>query len=349
MFSDSDVFRNEEVLLPEYLPDFLPHRENQIQLLSRNLLPASQGRKPQNTFVFGSPGIGKTHVTKFVFKELENSSERVKTIYINCWDYKTAAAILTKIAIDLEAFVQRRGISKDEILERLIEKMNKTNKSLIVCFDEVDQLIRNNQEALYDLLRINQYTKNHIGIVFISNDSHIFSKVEPRISSSLNIEELQFKSYNLAEMKDILQERAEYGLRKFEEGVIILCANQAVKKGGDVRVGLDCLLKAARNSESKRKDYISVEDVKEILKDVKKAKPEILKEKIKPEEKIILAVIKEKEKINSGEIYQICKEKFDFSERFTREMIEHLSELKLIKVEEVGSGIRGRTRIFYPA
>jgi len=349
MFSESRVFKNEEVLFSEYLPDILPHRENQIQIISKNLSPALVGRKPQNTFISGSPGIGKTHVTQFIFRELENRNEKIKTIYINCWDFKTATALLSKIAIELGAFVQRRGVSKDEVLERLIEALKKSNKNLIICLDEVDQLIRNDQEVLYDVLRINQYENKFVGIVFISNDSHIFAKVEPRISSSLNMDELEFKSYTLNEMKDILEKRVENALRKVENGVVILCANQAVKKGGDVRVGLDCLLKAARNSEAKGKDVVSVDDVKEILKEVKKAKPEILKEKISPEEKIVLQVIKENSEIKSGNIYAICKNKFNFSDRYTRKMIEHLSELKLIKLKEISYGTRGKTRTFSAA
>ncbi len=346
---ESGVFKNEEVLFSEFLPDMLPHRETQIQLIGKNLKPAIFGRKPQNTFIFGSPGIGKTHVTKFIFKELENESGRIKTIYINCWDYKTATAILTKIALEMGAFVQRRGVSKDEILERLIEALNKTNKNLLICFDEVDQLIRNDQEILYDILRINLYEKKFIGLVFISNDAHIFSKLEPRISSSLSMDDMRFKPYTLDEMKDILQVRAENALRKTESGVVILCANQAIKKGGDVRIGLDCLLKAARNADSKGRDFVSIEDVKEILKEVKKAKPEILKEKISDEEKMVLEVIKENSEIKSGDIYEICKTRFDFSDRYTRKMVDHLSELKLIKVKEIEEGIRGKTRIFSPA
>jgi cell division control protein 6 len=346
MFSESKIFKNEEVLFPEYLPDFLPYRENQIKLISANLLPLLSGRKPQNTFIFGSPGIGKTHVTKFIFREIENLSERIKTIYINCWDYKTTTSILSKLAIELGAFVQRRGISKDEILDRLLEVLSKSNKNLIICLDEVDQLIRNGQEVLYDILRINQYEKKFIGIVFISNDSHVFAKVEPRVSSSLNIENIEFKPYKLDEMKTILEDRAKNGLRKVEKGVIILCANQAVKKGGDVRIGLDCLLKSARNSETKGKEIVEVEDVKEILKEVKKVKPEILKEKIKPEEKTVLEIIKENDKISSGDLYEICKNKYNFSDRFIRNMVKHLSEIKLIKIKEINEGIRGKTRIF---
>lgn len=349
MAYESKIFKNEELLFPEYLPDFLPHRENQIQVISKNLKPAMIGRKPQNTFVFGTPGIGKTHATKFVFKELENTSEKIKTVYINCWDYKTATALLSKIALEMGAFVQRRGVSKDEVLERLIESLNKSSKNLLLCLDEVDQLIRNDQGALYDILRINQYGRKFLGLVFISNDSHVFANVEPRISSSLNMEELEFKSYTLEEMKDILENRAENALQKIENGVIILCANRAVKKGGDVRIGLDCLLKAARNSESSGKDIVTVDDVKEILKEVKKLKPEILKKKITKEEKLLLETIKQNEKIQSGELYEICKNKYNFSERFARSMVEHLSELKLIKVKEITNGMRGKTRIISTA
>ena len=83
MYPESTIFKNEEILSPEYLPDLLPHRENQIKQIADNLLPASKGRRPQNTFLFGSPGIGKTHAARYVFREFENFSG-IKTVYINC-------------------------------------------------------------------------------------------------------------------------------------------------------------------------------------------------------------------------------------------------------------------------
>jgi len=120
MNEESKIFKNEEILFPEYLPEMLPYRDNQIKRLADNLKPAAAGRKPQSTFLFGPPGIGKTAVTKFVFREFEEYSG-IKTFYINCWDYKTAVAILSKVAIDLGTFVQRRSMSKDEIMEKLRE------------------------------------------------------------------------------------------------------------------------------------------------------------------------------------------------------------------------------------
>ncbi|MCM8785606.1 MAG: AAA family ATPase [Candidatus Omnitrophica bacterium] len=345
-FSESKIFKNEEFLSPEFLPEFLPHREQQIKDLANNLMPASEGRNPQNTFIFGAPGIGKTAVVKFVFREFENYSG-IKTTYINCWDYKTANSVLVKIILDLGFFVQRRGWAKDEIISRLIEVLNKINKSVIICLDEVDQLILNNgEEVLYDLLRINQYTKNKVGIVFVSNDPHVFVNVEPRIKSSLNIEEIEFKPYSLEEMKNILQERANLTFHSIEEGAVLLSANCAIKKGGDVRVGLECLLKAGRVAEQENSEKVKVEHVKKILPKIEKVKPNIIKEKIDNIEKIILEILKEKEKFTSGELYETYCKKIEKSvtERSFRNHVNRLIQLKLIKVKK-SKGMRGQTRI----
>lgn len=128
MLEESSIFKNEQALSTEYLPEFLPHRETQIELIAKNISPASKGRPVQNMFIIGSPGIGKTASVRFVFRQFEEFSERIKTIYINTWNYNTSVAILSKIVLDLGMFVQRRGLSKDEIMERLIEALKKVIK-----------------------------------------------------------------------------------------------------------------------------------------------------------------------------------------------------------------------------
>ncbi|MFH1623479.1 MAG: AAA family ATPase, partial [Candidatus Aenigmatarchaeota archaeon] len=212
IFSDTEsgVFANEEVLSTEHLPDALPHREGDIQQLAHNIKPAARGSRPQNTFVFGPPGIGKTAVVRYVFREFEEYSEAVRCVYVNCWDFRTSASLLTQVIIELGVFVQRRGWSRDEIMQKLVEALNKRAKALVVCLDEVDQL---DPDALYDLLRINQYVRTPVGIVFVSNNPHVFAKAEPRIRSSLGVEEVEFKPYTLDEMKDILGRRAKDAFR----------------------------------------------------------------------------------------------------------------------------------------
>lgn len=328
--ADSRIFKNEEVLSSDYLPELLPHREQQIKQLADNLLPASRGRQPQNTFLFGSPGIGKTASVKYVFREFEEYSG-IKTIYINCWDYKTATAVLSKIVIGLEYPVHRRGLGKDEIFERLMEVLNKSNRSLIICLDKVDQL---QQETLYDLSRLK--TKNPLGLVAISNNPFIFADIEPRIKSSLAIDEIEFKPYSLMEMKNILQERVKYSITSVEDGVVLLAANRAVQKGGDVRIGMQCLLRAGRIAEQENSDKLKVEHIRNVLKEVREVKPDILKEKVTDDEKAIMEILKDGRKWQSGELYQeYCRAAPEpLSDRAFRDCISHLEEVKLVKINK---------------
>lgn len=340
------VLKNEDALLPEHLPKLLPHREDKIKQIANNLLPASKGRKPQNTFLFGPPGIGKTVTTKFVFREFEDYSG-INTFYINCWDYKSAHSILSKIAVELGAFVQRRGMGKDEIIERLVECCKKMKKGLVVCLDEVDQLVFNEEEALYDLARINQYIDNPFGLVLISNDPYVFVDIDPRIKSSLNLEEVEFKAYSLDEMMDILEKRAKLAFLSVEDGVILLSANHAVQHGGDVRIGLECLIKAGRVAERNNSRKLKVDHVKEILPTIKPAKPQILRGRASEDEKIILEILDEKRKLFSGELYrEYCKRsESPVSERAFRNFVNHLGEINLVKIWKRERGIKGRTRV----
>ena len=330
--NESNIFKNEDFLSFEYLPEMLPHRETQIKELANNLLPASKGKKPQNTFICGAPGIGKTAVAKFVFREFENYSG-IKTIYLNCWDFNTSIAVLSEITIRLGMPVGRRGLAKDEILSRLIEVLGKSRKGLIVCLDEVDQLVRKDQSVLYDLSRINQYVDNPVGTIFISNNPFIFANLEPRIKSSLSIEEIEFKPYSLQEIKDILQERANYAFFSIEDGVMVLAANHAVNKGSDVRVGLECLLKAGRIAEQQNSSKVKVEHVKKIIKDVVNVKPKIMKNNVNEIEKVILDVLDENNELSFGELYKKYCEMVEnpVTEKPFLNYVRHLDELKLIK------------------
>lgn len=334
---DSCVFKREEVLSTEYLPKLLPHREDEIKRLAKNIHPASRGRKPQNTFMFGPPGIGKTAVVKNVFSEFEEYSERVRCIYVNCWDFKTPTALLTRITTDVGFFTQRRGWGKDEVMQRLIESLSKTTKGLVVCLDEVDQL---KKDALYDLLRLNQYVKNPIGIVFISNYPQVFADVEPRIRSSLSVEQLEFRPYTLEEMKGILTARARDAFRSFEPAAVMLCANHAVQKGGDVRVGLQCLLKAGREAELDEAKKLQVRHVKAVLSQVREAKPQVLKEKVNDHERLLLSVMSTDKKMTAGQVYKRYTDaakksgSAPVSDRAVRDFINHLVEIGLVETTD---------------
>lgn len=346
--SESKIWKNEKALLAEYLPETLPHREGQIKMLVENLMPASKFKKPQNTFVYGPPGIGKTACILFVFREFEEYSERVKTIYINTWDYKTSTAILSKIIIDLDFFVPRRGLSKDEIKEKLIEAIKKTDKSLILCLDEVDQLIYKDPNVLYDLSRFDQYIDVPIGLILISNNPYILKDIDPRIKSTLSLQELEFKPYTLNEMRDILEERVKIAFHaaSVEKGVILLAADHTMKRGGDVRVGLECLRRAAMKAEEELCDKIKVEHMKKVIHDVTCAKPKIIRKKLNKIEKTFLEILEEKGEMSSTQLFEEYNSRSSrqFSKRYLRKHLNHLEQTGLIETK-LASGVKGKKRI----
>lgn len=343
MTEESKLFRNEDILSPEYLPEILPYRENQINSLARNIEAVAKGKKPQNTFIFGPPGIGKTASVKFVFRQFEEYSG-VHTIYINTWDYNTSVALLTKIVLSLNYPVPRRGISKDEVMEKLIEVLKKLNKGLVICLDEIDQLIKKDQNVLYDLFRINQYVGLPICLIMISNYKDIFANLEPRIKSSLDIEELEFKPYSLQEMKNILWERCKEAFRNnVEDGVILLCANHAISRGSDVRVGLECLRKASRIAEEEDADRIEVKHVRKILSEVKSVKMDMMKNRLEGIDKNIVDLLADEKTYTSTEFYQNYISKYgSISHNTLSDHLKHLKKIGLISLKENRSGTRGR-------
>lgn len=301
-----ELFKCEEALFPEYLPPTLPHREQQIKQVANNLAPLAELRKGQHTFIFGPPGIGKTAVIKYVFREFESYAS-VKTVYLNCWNYSTEYAVLAQLATELSCFVQRRGWAKDEILNRIVEAMKKLKQGVAVCLDEVDRLLPKHEAVLYELLRIDQYTGNPLALVLISNQPAVLLGLEPRIRSSLSIELIEFKPYTLSEMHHILEERIRLALKPgcLEEGVVLLAANHAVRKGGDVRVGLECLLRAARLAESEGSPKLLVKHMRNVLAGVGKIKPQILASRLDQASKQILEILKHSDGITPAQLYEI--------------------------------------------
>ncbi len=337
---ESTIFKREEVLYPDYLPEILPHREMQIKEIARSLEPAAHGRMPINLFIYGPPGIGKTASIKYVFREFEKYSG-LKTIYINCWEFNTSVAVMSEITLNLGIFVQRRGWSKDEVFSRMVEALRKWGKGVIIALDEVDQLIYKDSNALYDLLRINQYVKIPFGLVMITNYPHVLARLEPRVKSSLRLKEIEFKPYTFLEMKDILEERAKEAFFDYEKGAVALAANHAIKKGGDVRIGLEILLRAGRLAEERNAKKLLTKFVREVLVEIKPVKPKIVEESLDEKEKLLLQIIKENfpgKKFLVKDVFPLFCKKYgkQISERMVRNYLSHLVKVNLLEKEKTG-------------
>src|SRR5512135_3748684 len=86
------IIQSEEVLLPDYMPDELLHRERELQAIADAIKPLLGKRTPTNLFVHGSSGSGKTTCVKYLLKQLSEQSSGVVPVYVNCWENPTQMA-----------------------------------------------------------------------------------------------------------------------------------------------------------------------------------------------------------------------------------------------------------------
>ena len=348
--TERNVFLDERFLYPEFIPEKLPHRDNELDSLAYCFRPILQGRKPMNIFLAGPTGVGKTVCAKYVLRELEQSHDRAKSIYLNCFEYNCRPSVLAAIANFIGAVVPRRGLATDEIFTKLVESLRKCSFTPIVVLDEVDQLMltEDNAKLLYDLLRIVEYEKLRLGIVMISNDSELTAKLDPRIRSSLAEQTLIFEPYTPSQLKSILSERAEKAFVKgaLEKDVIGVAAANAGKSGGDCRVALESLLKAGRAAERANTGKVTVADLKGAFADV--GAVSLLKglKHLAKDELELLRIIAQSQPVLSGKIHEIYSSKKgnELKERRLREILAKLEKQGLVLVRAISLGNMGKSK-----
>ena len=95
------LFINEDALELEWVPKELPFRENQQQQIADSIKPLLSLRNGKNIFVYGDPGIGKTAATKWILRDLEETTDEVEAVYVNCWQKNTTYKIFVEICHSL--------------------------------------------------------------------------------------------------------------------------------------------------------------------------------------------------------------------------------------------------------
>ncbi|MDT7861329.1 MAG: orc1/cdc6 family replication initiation protein [Saccharolobus sp.] len=265
-FRVSSIFKNRDYLMPDYVPDELPHREEQIKKVASILAPLYRGEKPNNIFIYGLTGTGKTAVTKFVLSNLHRKfPEKFRYIYINTRQSDTPYRILADLLEALSIKVPFTGLSIAELYRRLIKAINEYNLPIVIVLDEIDAFIKKyNDDILYRLSRINsEINKSKVSIIGITNDVKFVDSLDPRVKSSLGEEELVFPPYNADELEDILRKRAQMAFNNgvVSDNVIKLCAALAAREHGDARRALDLLRVAGEIAERLRDSKVKEEYV----------------------------------------------------------------------------------------
>ena len=356
----SSIFRNREILLPDYVPEELPHRETQIKRLVEILSPIMRGEKPNNIFIYGLTGTGKTAVTKFVLKKLEEKlSNLFLYVYINTRQIDTPYRILANILESLGARVPFTGISTAELYRRFLKKVSEIKPILIIVLDEIDALVKKHgDDILYRLTRANyELNKSKIALIGITNDVKFVDFLDPRVKSSLSEEEIVFPPYNADELEDILHKRAKEAFydSAVSDEVIKLCAALAARDHGDARRALDLLRVAGEIAEREGSPIVTVEHVNKARVEIERDRVYEVVSTLPFHSKLVLLAIvigfrDKRRSLTTGEIYEIYSRLTkklgieSVTQRRVSDIINELDMLGIITAKVVNRGRYGKTK-----
>ncbi|ABL77991.1 Cdc6/Cdc18 family protein [Thermofilum pendens] len=358
----SRIYKAREKLLPDYVPEDLPHRDEQIKRLALTLAPALSGSRPSNVFIYGLTGTGKTAVTKYVLRRLaEKGGGRIEYVYINCRQNNTSYRVLAELGKFLGVKIPFTGLALGEVMKRITQALDRKHRILIVVLDEVDNLVkRNGDDVLYYLTRVNeQLTNTRVSVIGITNDLKFTEFLDARVKSSLGEEELVFPPYNAIQLEDILRRRAKEAFHEgvVSDAVIKKVAAIAARQNGDCRLALDILLKAADIAERERASEVTEAHVDKARNEIEKNLTVDVIKTMPLHVKLVLASIylltKEggAKTITTGLIYDKYKElvtKVGIEPVTSRRITDILNELDMagiINARVISLGRYGRTKV----
>ncbi|MCC7574462.1 AAA family ATPase [Candidatus Woesearchaeota archaeon] len=334
--SDQTLIKNDDALSYEFLPKLLPFRETEQKYLATCIKPLFNNRSGRNLLIHGPPGIGKTAATKHVLRDLEEETDEIEVIFINCWQKNTTYKVLLEIC-DVIGYRFTQNKKTTELFKVISSIINK--KSAVFVFDEIDKA--EELDFLYYVLE-----EIHRKAVFlITNYKTWMLELDERIKSRLVPELLEFKQYNLEETKQILKERLTYafydGAWKEENIKPIYDKAYEVK---DIRTGLFLLRESALIAEEESSKEIKKEHVQKAL---RKIDDFTIKNKdlLEEETQLIYELVKQKSGSKIGDLYNTYKERGGNSSYKTfQRKINKLEEAKFISTKkQTGSG--GNTTI----
>ena len=337
MHSDESLFKNELALDYSFLPKILPHREQQQRYIATCVKPLMDGKNGKNLFIYGAPGIGKTAAMRFVLNELEEETEDVVPIYINCWQKNTTFKIIVGICEQL-GYKLTHNKRTEELFEIVKNMLNK--KSAVFTFDEVDKL--EDFDFLYSILE-EIYKKS---VFLVTNYSDWLEDLDDRLKSRLMAEVLEFKPYSLAETKDVLMQRAEYAFAPgvFDNGAFELIVKKTAE-AEDMRVGLHLLRESGNIAENKASRKITLEHAKEAVAKIGQFTIKSSAD-LTDDERSILDIVKKHSEKKIGELYNIYKEQGgELVYKSFQRKIEKLEKNKFVSVKKTAGGPDGNTSI----
>lgn len=288
IFADEvELIRDADVFEEDYTPEEILCRDEVIEKYTSVLKPIYKGRPPQNAFLYGDTGVGKTAATKFLRETLERDIEKknaqsdgeqinLNVIWINCENFTTAEHETSsyQVAIGIvnrlreaEDRISGTGYAPQHVYDLMYSEIDSLGGAVLIILDEVDR-IGSDDTLLYELPRSRDigYVENtRVGVIGISNDYTFRKKLSPKVKDTLCETEIKFPAYSATELKTILQARAELSLYDdaYNQETIALCSALAYQEAsGSARRAIRLLRRSAEIAEENDSEQIQESHVR---------------------------------------------------------------------------------------
>lgn len=346
---DETLFRDERVFDRDYIPKDFNHRDSQLEALAICLRPALRGGRPVNARILGPPATGKTTAVRLAFDEVEEVTNKVACVHINCQVHNSKFMIFSRIHEKVIGYTPpESGVPFQKIYDAVFKKLIKEGRSLVVALDDMNYLFYNRHanEVLYDILRAHELFSGAKTAIFgVLSDVDFAYKLDLKVSSMFRPQEIFFQPYTYDEMVDILRDRADLGFFPgVASGEVVEKAAEYAFAAADLRLGIEILRVSALLAEGEASRKIMEEHVKKAYEKSRMANVRDLVKSLSPEEVELLKIVADSDEKETGALYGVFKDKTGMSYSKFYRILEKLEAIRLIDTKFSGKGKRGRTR-----
>jgi len=328
---------NARVLQDDFLPREVVHRHRQMNRIAAALEPVVEGDKPQDAFLEGPSGAGKTCIARHSLEQLEEQLLDVDTHYVDCWQHATRFRVLYKI---LEGVGTTYDIHRSTPHDEMLQRLESLADPYVVVLDEVDQL--EDKHLLREL-----YAVPEITMVLVANrEADVVATLDERLQSRLrSSEHVHFDAYTDDEIASILADRVEWGLDPdcITDDQLRTVATAAA---GNARDAIGILRSAARHAERENRERIT-DDLLEAA--IPEGRAEVRRktlDRLTPHQRELYDLVQDAGEIAPGALYDRYAESVDDprTRRTCRTYLSKLDRYNLVTAEG-----EGRSRVYMPA
>lgn len=265
------IFNDKSYLDTLSFPKKIVGRKKKAEEILQFLVGYKRGYLVPLVSIYGRSGSGKSIVTRFVCKNLED----VSSIFVNLRKAKTIFGSAKLILDELGQNSIKSANGLNEAIEKIgfsiKAKLDSEGKKVFVLvLDEIDVLfydIRGKpSDFLYKLLVIEEKLReNNYLMCIITISNHLLGNynIDDRVKSRVGSSEVCFEPYSKDEVLKILQEVSKKAfIQKPDKRVLQKCANLSSSEHGDARRAINLLRRAAEiaasNSEIIGESHVDV-------------------------------------------------------------------------------------------